>query len=66
MKFMECISLVSFVLGGVSLIIGAFFSFSFEPGINVNPYDVFEYGAVLLIFFWTIAIGVASYSKYSH
>ncbi len=65
MKFLEYISMVSFVLGGVSLVIGTFLYFYFQPSQYVNAFEVFEWGAILLIFFWAIAIGIASYSKYT-
>lgn len=65
MKFLESISLASFILGGMSLIIGSFFPYFFISGNYVNTFNVFEDGVGLLIFFWTIAIGIASYSKYT-
>ena len=67
MNLLEGISLSSFILGGISMIVGLFLSmypnfYSFTSGY----YDgniMFYSGAGLMIFFWAIAIGIASYSK---
>ncbi len=63
MNYWENISLASFIMGGISLIIGIFLSFTFYSVGSPFGNQVFEFGAGLLLFFWVIAIGIVSYKK---
>ncbi len=65
MNYWEGLSLLSFAFGSISLIVGVFLSI-YVASFNysyVNP--IFFAGLALLIVFWTIGIGVKSYSRNS-
>ncbi len=63
MNYWENISVASFILGGISLMVGIFLSFYFYSIGSLFGNQVFEFGAGLLLFFWVIAIGIVSYKK---
>lgn len=61
MDHLETVSVVSFILGGVSLILGVFLSSYLYSAVSILGSSSFYSGAGLLIFFWAISIGLWSY-----
>ena len=66
MNYLESISLSAFIMGGISLIFAIFESIIIMGGnLSYSANTVFYAGFGLWMFFWAIAIGVKSYSRYS-
>ena len=65
MNYHEAISLSAFLMGGLSLIFGIFESIIMFGTLSYVANTVFYAGFGLWMFFWAIAIGVKSYSKYT-
>ncbi len=59
MNYWEGLSLLSFAFGSLSLIMGIFLSFY----VIYDENSFFYGGFALLLVFWSIAIGVKSYSR---
>ncbi|MCL4452438.1 MAG: hypothetical protein M1327_07445 [Candidatus Thermoplasmatota archaeon] len=62
MKLTETIAIFSFILGGISLIIGLFLwlflEFSIPNGYYLTYEPCAEVGIILMALFWAIAIGM--------